>query len=85
MAEKQYGIKYRVLKLDKTKFILFPISLERGEETEEGFQTTKEIIPYANAVEDLKNRYVMDMIFEKDELELVYDYEGDEEFLGEFF
>ncbi len=81
----QYGIKYRVIKLEDDKYILFPVSLEKGIETEDGFRTGKRIIPYAYDTEDLDNNYVIDMIFTKDELQYVYEYDGEEEFLMNYF
>ena len=84
-TEYQYGIKYRVVKLTNNKFILFPIALVKGKETLTGFQTDKEKIPYIYEEKDLKNRYVVDTIYQKDELEYVYDYEDDEKFLTEYF
>ena len=84
--EIEYGIKYRVLKLEEDKYILFPISVEQGVETEDGFRTTKNrLIPYAYEVEDLDNSYVMDMICSKAELQYVYEYDGDEKFLLDYF
>lgn len=84
--EIEYGIKYRVIKLEEDKYILFPISVEQGIETEDGFRTTKnKLIPYAYEVEDLDNSYVMDMICTKDELQFVYEYDGEEEFLLDYF
>lgn len=82
----QYGIKYRVFKLEEDKYILFPVSLEKGIETEDGFRTEKRIIPCAYDVDNLDNSYVVDMIFTKEELQYVYDYEGEEdEFLMNYF
>ena len=81
----EYGIKYRVMKLAPEKYLLFPISLVKGEGKVEGFQTSEELLPYANTKEDYQNRYVVDSIFALDELEYIYDFEGDEEFLTSYF
>ena len=82
---EKYGIKYKVTKLDKDNFLLFPVCLIKGYEKKDGFKTDTEILHYANNREDLKNRYVADMIFDKEELEYVYDYSGEEEFLENYF
>ena len=82
---EKYGIKYKVTKLDKDNFLLFPICLIKGHENQDGFKTDTEILHYANNKDDLKSRFVADMIFDKEELAYVYDYEGEEDFLGEYF
>lgn len=81
----QYGIKYRVIKLEEDKYILFPVSLEKGIETEDGFRTAKRIIPYAYDKENLDNNYVIDMVMGKEELQFVYDYNNEDEFLLDYF
>ena len=83
--EIQYGIKYKVVKLDKDIYLLYPKYLVKGKEYPEGFKTDTEIIPCLNKREDLKNRFVVDSIFDKMELEYVYDYEGEDDFIGEYF
>ena len=83
--EMKYGIKYKVYKLDRNNFLLFPLNLIKGYEEQRGFKTDTEVIPYANNRQDLKNRFVADNIFDKEELEYVYDYEGEEDFLEKFF
>ena len=87
MAEEKidYGIKYRVIKLDKKKFLLFPVSLVKGEDTINGFQTDKTLFSYASTELDFKNKYIVDNIFAQDELESIYEYDKDDEFLGEYF
>lgn len=80
----EYAIKYRVIKLDEYKYLLFPVSLEKGIELEEGFKINKKILPRSYEINDT-NKYVVDNIYEKDELEYLYDYEEDDEFLGEYF
>ena len=76
---KEYGIKYRVIKLPKKSYILFPVSLEQ---VDDNSQTTT--ILY-DGVDLQKNRYVLDNCFALDELEFIYDYAGDEFFLSEYF
>jgi hypothetical protein len=87
MAEsiKDYGIKYRVIRLDEKRCLLFPVSLVKGEDLEEGFQTNRTIYSYASTEEDYKNKYIVDNVFAQDELEFIYEYEGDEDFLGDYF
>ena len=82
----QYGIKYKVSKLNKNNFLLFPLCLVVGKEEENGFKTDTEVISYAEVKEDFKNRYVVDMIYDLDELELADDYyNGEREFLAKYF
>ena len=87
MAEsiKDYGIKYRVIRLDEKRCLLFPVSLVKGEDLEEGFQTNRTIYSYASTEEDFKNKYIVDNVCSRDELEFIYEYEGDEDFLGDYF
>lgn len=82
----QYAIKYKVTKLNKYNFLLFPLCLVKGHEEENGFKTDTELIGYAEEKEDFKNRYVVDMIYDLDELEYAYDYySGEKEFLAKYF
>ena len=83
--EIKFAIKYKVTKLDKNNFLLFPICLLKGKEDKLGFKTDTEILHYANNREDLRNKYVVDNIYNKEELEYVYDYTGEEDFLGNYF
>lgn len=83
--EIKYGIKYKVTKLNKDNYLLSPMCLVKGNEDVDGFRTEKETIPYAASKQDLKNRYVADNIFNKDELEFIYKYEGEEELLVDYF
>ena len=85
---EKYGIKYKVTKLDKDNFLLFPVCLIKGYEKKDGFKTDTEILHYANNREDLKNRYVADMIWDKQELEYAYDCDTtneEEDFIGQYF
>lgn len=85
-VEYKYGIKYRVIKLETDKYILFPVSLVKGQEEKNGLKTKYGVLTYASEKENLDNRYVVDMVYDKEELEYLYDYDdNDEEFLGEFF
>ena len=82
----QYGIKYKVTKLGKSNnYLLYPICLVKGHEEAEGFKTDTELLSYAENKDDLKNKYVVDMIYDQDELEYAYNYEGEPDFLGEYF
>ncbi len=87
MAESTlvYGIKYRVIRLDKKRYLLFPVSLVKGKDTEAGFQTDRTLYSYASTEDDYKNKYIVDNVFAQDELEFIYEYEGDEDFLGDYF
>ena len=83
--ELQYGIKYKVSKLGEDRYLLYPICLLKGYDDGVHFKTDKETLPYAQMRDDFNNPYVIDMVYYQDELEYVYDYEGDSEFLGDFF
>ena len=74
--EYEYGIKYKVIKLSKTQYILFPVSLEKIEVDSTGFFKEELDIPYLYDKKDLRNRYVIDKVFAKDELEYIYEYAG---------
>ena len=82
---KEFAIKYRVIPLMEEKYILVPEELVEGESTDYGFATEQELLPYANEKQDYQNPYVVDRIFAKDELEYIYEYEGEEQFLKDYF
>ena len=83
---KEYGIKYRVIKLPKKSYILFPVKLEEISTDENGFFSDQQPVPFLYDGSDLQhNRYVIDNCFALDELEYIYDYAGDEFFLSEYF
>lgn len=87
----EYGIKYKVIKLAPNKFLLFPLSLVRGESLGFDFQTERETLPLVGNKTDLKNKYVVDSVFSVQELKMIYDFEDeesseeDEAFLSEYF
>ena len=82
----EYGIKYRVIKLPKKSYILFPVSLEKIQTDINGIIEEKQPIPLLYDGKDLqKSRFVIDNCFALDELEFIYDYAGDEFFLSEYF
>ena len=81
----EYGIKYKVIKLSKTQYILFPISLEKIPIDSYDFNKEDQQYNYLYDKSDLKNRYVIDKAFSKDELEYIYEYAGDEEFLSQYY
>lgn len=92
--EYQYTIRYRIVKLDDTKYIFVPDGVLKGEEKEEGF---KDILgktyPYLDDKIDSRRKYYVDneIIFADDELAAMYDYKefdsSDEslKFLIDFF
>ncbi len=89
--EIEYCIKYRVIKLEQDKYILFPVSVEEGEAREFDFKSAKEKIPFIERKNDLKNKYVVDSVYSIDELKIIYDFEEDnysednQKFLCEYF
>ena len=78
-VEYKYGIKYRVIKLETDKYILFPVSLVKGQEEKNGLKTKYGVLTYASEKENLDNRYVVDMVYDKEELEYLYDYDDNDE------
>ena len=87
MEEKEFGIKYKVVKVDKDKYILVPLYLVSGESDAFVFTTDEgENVRIANYVDDLKNKFVVDKSFNLEELEEIYDYEYDgSDFLPKYF
>ena len=83
----QFAIKYEVIKLDDTEFMLKPKCLLKGEETEDGFkcENGKEYPIFLDAL-DGRRKYYADMIYADDELSFIFDYDGDDEdFIGNYF
>ena len=83
----QFAIKYEIYKLDDTEFMLKPVGLLKGEETEDGFkcENGKEY-PIFLDVLDGRRKYYADMIYADDELSMIFDYDGDDEnFIGNYF
>ncbi len=87
----EYGIKYRVIKILKGKFILFPVSIEEGETIGFDFQAGTEKISLLSSSDDLKKRYVMENVYFLEELKEIYEFAEDElnednkDFLSEYF
>ena len=93
MEEKEYGIKYRVIKIADDKYFLVPVCLLTG--TSDAFVFTpdnpeEKPIKICNYREDLKNKFVADRVFFLDELDTMYDYDRseddkDEDFVPNYF
>lgn len=81
----EYGIKYRSIKLDNGNYILFPISLVGGLSDGFCFSTNDDTIQIANYKKDLKRKFVMDKVFTTEELEEIYGYDEDTDFLSSVF
>lgn len=81
----EYGIKYKVLKVSKDEFLMIPISLEGGLSDGFDFSTGDAVFPIANGSKDLKGKYVMDNVYTTEDLEEVYDYGDDTDFLSTYF
>lgn len=84
----EFAIKYRVIKLDKINYLLYPVKLLKGEEKgENGFLCEDgEYLPQCIVKDDLKNKYVVDHIYSSYELEYLYDDEDEDvDFLGAYF
>lgn len=81
----EYGIKYRVIKISKDQFMMLPVSLEGGLSDGIDFSTDDGIIPIANEKKDLRKKYVIDNVYTTEELEEIYDYGDDTDFLSSYF
>lgn len=91
--EKDFSVKYRVIKLEKNKYILFPVQLQKGELFGFDFVTDNGTLPILDRPKSLKEKYVTGAVYSSDDLRLLYgDFEDgkpddsiDEKFLGEYF
>ncbi len=81
----EYGIKYDVKKIDDERFLLSPVSIEGGLSDGKIFSTEDRMIPILNDKKDFKFNQVIDNIFTTEELEKMYDYGEDTEFLSNYF
>ena len=82
---KEIGIKYKIIPLGEEKYIGIPVSLVEGVDNGLCFETEDETYPIGNEREEFKNPYIVAKIFTLDELEYLYEMDGDEEFLKEYF
>ena len=83
----QFAIKYESKKITDERYVLVPVGLLKGEETEDGFKSEKGYsYPILYDVINPKQKYYADMVYADDELSLIFDYDGDDEdFIGEYF
>ena len=83
----QFAIKYQSKKITDTRYMLVPVGLLKGEETEDGFKTNNGYeYPILCDVVNPKQKYYADMVYGDDELSLLFDYDGDDEdFIGDYF
>ena len=81
----EYGIKYQVQKISDNSFLMCPISIEGGLSDSKVFSTGDRMEQILKDKKDLKFKYVMDNIFTTDDLETMYDYGEDTEFLSKYF
>ena len=89
MEDKNFAIKYKVVKVSADKYILFPMYLMVGDSDAYSFKSTEgEELPVAFYKKDLKNKFVVDRYYDLDDLEQIYEYEynpDEPNFLPEFF
>ena len=85
MEEIRYGINYKVVKVKDKKYLLFPVSLVKGECDGYDLVENNHTHKVLSFVSDLKSRYVLDNVYSLDELKTIYDIEEDEEFLSGYF
>lgn len=81
----EYGIKYRVVKIDNDHYFMMPVSLEGGLSDGIVFSTGEENIPIANCKKDLRRKYVMDNVLMTEDLEEIYELYDDTETLSQYF
>lgn len=83
----QFAIKYNSVKITDTQYVLIPIELLKGEETEDGFKCDNgKKYPVFYDVIDSRKKYYVDMIYADDELSMIFDYDGDDlDFIGDYF
>lgn len=81
----EYGIKYEVKRIDDNRYLLNPMSIEGGLSDTKIFSTGDRMLPILNDKRDFKYKYVVDNIFATEDLEKMYDYEEDTDFLSNFF
>ena len=81
----EYGIKYKAVKINQDEYLMIPISLEGGLSDGFEFSTDTVALPIANEKEDFKNKYVIDNVYTTEDLEEMYDYGDDTDFLSNYF
>lgn len=82
---KEVGIKYKLIPLGEEKYLGIPDSLVEGVDTGFCFETKEGSYLIGNERDEFKEPFIVHKIFAMDELEYLYEMEGDEEFLKEFF
>jgi len=93
IESKDFAVKYRVIRLEKNKYILYPVKLQKGELYGFDFVTEDETVPILDRPKSLKEKYVTGAVYSSDDLRLLYgefdegkpDDSLDEDFLGEYF
>ena len=81
----EYAIKYRVIKLSDSQFFMIPMSINGGLSDGIDFSTDKEVLSIANNKSDFKKKYVVDNVYTTEQLEEIYDYHEDTDFLSDYF
>ena len=81
----EYAIKYKVVRLSNNQFLMIPMSLNGGLSDGIDFSTDKEVLPIANDKRDFEKKYVVDNVYTTEQLEEIYDYRDDTDFLSDYF
>ena len=81
----EYGIKYQVQKIDDKNFFMSPISIEGGLSDSHIFSTGERMLPILKDEKSIRYNYVIDNIYTTDDLEKMYEYGDDTEFLAKYF
>ena len=81
----EYGIRYKVSKVGEDKYLLIPVALEGGLSDGIDFSTDEGVYPICYTQANLKKKYVMDNVYTTDDLEEMYEYSEDTDFLSSYF
>ena len=81
----EYGIKYRLIKIDNNNYFIIPVGIVGGLSDGNIFCTNDGFFPIIVDGNDLRNKYIIDNVYVTEDLEKMYDYFEDTDFLAEFF
>ena len=81
----EYGIKYKIHKINEYSYLLLPFSLEGGLSDGFVFSLDNGTIPICNVESDLRRKYIMDNVYETEELEEMYEIYDDTDAVAKKF
>ena len=82
---KEYGICYKVISIGNNKYICLPDHLVEGREEIDGFKTDDLTYKIGTSINDFNEEYIVNNIYDKTELEYIFDFNDDEDFLKDYF